>query len=379
MVSKFELSLAKDYVPDWTLVDAVREFFQNALDQETTVEGNAMFWQYDEDRKVLSIGNKKSVLDVQTLLLGTTTKAEDNQTIGQFGEGYKIATLVATRLGKKVVFYNYGAREVWKPRFVKSRRYNGAEVLTFFVDKKYPWTNVPDNNLTIEIHDVTDDEYYEVANANLHMQDAYGYWVSKKGKILTDEDMKGNMYVNGLYICHNEHFHYGYDFKPEYITLDRDRRLIRDFELSWTTSQMWVGIDDSEIGWDSDIVDAASQLVAIDAPDVKYIETNSYQGKTVFEAIAETAYGNFKMAHGENAVPVTSNDEYMATPETHKPIIVKDTLKEVITSSPYYVAPRLITKPSCSQRLREWIDVWRHTLDDVPLNELLSILEDEED
>ena len=211
-MSKYELSLAPDYVPEWGVVEAVRELFQNAIDQQTTLPDNAMFFNYDAEKQLLSVGNKNSVLEVKTLLLGSTTKANDSKTIGQHGEGYKVATLVLTRLGKVVTFYNYGAREVWRPRFVKSRRY-GTQVLTFFVDKKYIWQSVPDNNLLIEIEGITPEEYAKIVESNLHLQDVGDVIETPRGRILEDEKFKGKVFVNGLFVCKYEPYQYGYDFK----------------------------------------------------------------------------------------------------------------------------------------------------------------------
>ena len=108
---KIELSLASDYVPSWTIVDAIRELFQNALDQEVQSPGNKATWSYENG--TFKISNKQSTLTTKTLLLGTSSKSEDTRTIGQFGEGYKIATLVLLRNNKQVTIYNYGLREVW--------------------------------------------------------------------------------------------------------------------------------------------------------------------------------------------------------------------------------------------------------------------------
>jgi len=168
---KIELSLAREYVPSWTISDAVRELYQNALDQETQNPLNTMFWNYDATTETLRVGNQHSTLSTNTLLLGATSKADDENTIGQFGEGYKIATLVLVRNGKRVTFYNYGAREVWKPRFVKSRRLN-ADVLTFFIDKEAVWKSVPDNDLMIEINGITEQEWNEqIVPSNLRLCD----------------------------------------------------------------------------------------------------------------------------------------------------------------------------------------------------------------
>ena len=128
---KYELSISADYVPDWGTTEAMREFFQNAIDEETRDSSNKMFFEYDPNEQIVRIGNKHSDLDIKTLLFGVTTKKEDREMIGNHGEGYKIATVVLLRMGKSVVFRNYCRKEIWRPRLVKSRKYDGVMVPTF--------------------------------------------------------------------------------------------------------------------------------------------------------------------------------------------------------------------------------------------------------
>lgn len=131
---KYELSISADYVPEWGVTEAIREFFQNSIDEETRDASNKMFFDYDAENRTVRIGNKHSELDIKTLLFGVTTKSGDKEMIGNHGEGYKIATVVLLRLGKTVVFQNYCRREIWRPRLVNSKRYGGIQVPTFFVD-----------------------------------------------------------------------------------------------------------------------------------------------------------------------------------------------------------------------------------------------------
>lgn len=71
---KFELSISADYVPEWGVTEAVREFFQNSIDEETRDSSNKMFFDYDAINQTIRIGNKHSELDIKTLLFGVTNK-----------------------------------------------------------------------------------------------------------------------------------------------------------------------------------------------------------------------------------------------------------------------------------------------------------------
>ncbi|MCP1184909.1 hypothetical protein [Paenibacillus sp. 1781tsa1] len=364
-MSKYELSLSKDYVPSWTVVDAVRELFQNALDQQTVKSNNEMFFDYDNQKQVLCIGNKSSILDVRTLLLGSSTKRNDPNTIGQFGEGYKIATLVLTRLEKKVTFYNYGVREVWNPRFVKARRYGGEEILTFFIDKKFIWNKVPDNDLTITIEGITQDEYKEIVDSNLHLQDVGKIIESRLGRVLEEERYRGKVFVNGLFVCDYNEYTQGYDFKPEYINIDRDRKLADSFQLRWLSSKMLKGVDS----------DRTLDLIKNNAADVQYIASVDGSDK-----LFDKVYEDFLDENGESAIPVTNQDDYnrISKSATHKPVYVSESYASSIKKSHKYTVPliKVDLKETINSRLVKWLDLHKQSLSNKAIRQLEEIIDD---
>lgn len=368
-MSKFELSVSKDYVPGWGIVDAVRELFQNALDQQTTVSGNKMFFGYDPKESRLTIGNKKSVLTTSSLLLGSSTKRGDDDTIGQFGEGYKIATLILCREGKEVTFYNYGAKEVWKPRFVKSRRYK-SEILTFFVDKKFMWTSVPDNDLSIVIDNITEEEYEEIVKSNLHLSGYGENFETENGSVLLDPSQKGNVYVNGLFICNHEPYHYGYNFKPQDIKLDRDRKLVSDFNLQWLASKIW-----ASSGHNDEMVIIIAELAAKNAADVRFLTESVYGAQ--LKAVADTAYRLFVEEHGPNAYPVSNMHEMSGLSEHLKPVIVSESHLRLLKMSGMFREPVRVRPPSFKDKVTYWLDTWEKQIDVDAVDELKSIIEAE--
>jgi len=326
-MGKYELTISKNYVPDWGVKEAVRELFQNALDQETVTPDNAMFFAYDEDTGVLEIGNKHSVLEPASLLLGQTSKLNDALTIGQFGEGYKLAMLILLRNDLTVTFYNYGKREIWKPRFVNSRRYK-QEVLTVFTEKQI-WGKIPENSLIIKIDGIDSDLYEEIIESNLHLSGIEEYRESQKyGKLLEDEDLKGKIFVNGLFVTEDASLEYGYDFLPQVLKLKRDRSMISSFDLKTTITNLWNDLE-------GDNKNEMAKMIVNNTSDLNYVHYN-YNAK---RDMSKEVFDTFKEQHGEDAIAIndeTPIDVFMEEHPNCKPVSVSTNMYDIITNDSRY-------------------------------------------
>ena len=365
-MSRFELSLSASYIEHWGVVEAIRELFQNALDQETENAANKMFFDYDSSEEILRIGNKSSVLTVASLLLGETTKRSNTNTIGQFGEGYKLALLVLARLGKDLSICNYGVKEVWHPKLITSRRYGGKQILVVDVDKVRFWQNVPDNNLVFEVEGITRDEYIAICDSNLHLRPALETLETCYGEILCDDFYKGKIFVKGLFVNEVSNMEYGYNFPPSQVKLDRDRKMVADFDLKWKTSLMWKECGDE-------------RLIALSrdgAPDVSFLENVWSNNADKFKVVAATAYDEFKTTHGEKAYPVTTQEDIerivkRVGEDAVKPIIVTSAYKEAITTSVAFKDEDASLEeieeeeiPTPTERLQTFLDEYHGGMDD---------------
>ncbi len=358
-MSKIELTIAPNYVPTCTFVDAIRELFHNALDQQEQNPENVASWDYDEEAETFTIRNATSKLTAASLLLGQTTKADDKSTIGQFGEGYKIATLVLLREGKNVVFYNYGAREIWRPRFVKSRRF-GTDILTFFTEKKAAWDKVPSADLEIVVEGITPDEYYEeIVPSNLHLR--YDYKVLEETVYGNVIDLPGKVFVNGLYVCDYKPYTYGYNFKPEHIQLDRDRKMVSDFDLRWMASKMWSTCKDT---------DKVLEMIADGKADVAYLDSVMYASSW-----RDLAAEKFKSVYGPEAIPVTSQEELDNVPTGYKGVVVSESYNSLIRGSSSFVMPAP-DDASPVDDLQDWYDSIKHKLDSDEQEQFEAIMDD---
>lgn len=317
---KYELSISADYVPEWGIVEAVREFFQNALDEEVRDSSNKMFFSYDRENEKLTIGNKHSELDIKSLLLGNTSKNDNPETIGKHGEGYKIASTVLLRCGKQIVFNNYCRREVWRPRLVKSRKYDGMLVPTFFVETAAVWEKVPEHSLLIEIAGVTAEEYEQIRQSNLHLQ-KYEKITTMYGEILTEKSFSGKVYVGGLYICEEPKLDIGVNFKPNFVRLERDRSMVDSFDIQWYASRM---------------VETSGAKEQIKK------SMDSYSGKFIYCECVPALLKNeiaedFINENGAKAVPVANQkDLELMKKRGWKPVITSEIKRDVILSSEYF-------------------------------------------
>lgn len=358
-MTKFELPLAITYVPNWGCVEAFRELFQNALDNEIENPDNKMGLVYDEDTEVLSITNKTSSLSADSLLLGCSTKSNNVNTIGQHGEGYKIAFMVLLRNNKTVTVQNYGAKELWSVRLVNSKRYNNQPITTIFVDKAHIWKKVPDNDLTITVGGVTKEDWDAIVKSNLHLRKQEVECIEcTNGRILTQKSEKGNIYVKGLFIHNNPQFMYGYDFEPRVISLDRDRKLVDTIKTSFETSNLWVDAASKSSKYKEIMTDMFYKNVQ----DVKYITESFTAGfSDARNALAE----KFIEEHGEDAIPVSNDAEYNEVKDSGKtPVIVNAEVASAIKQSDYATTVVVEKKKSVKELFTEFMGEISNVLTD---------------
>ena len=308
-MKRYELGLAKGYVSDWGVQEALRELTQNGIDQEVSVEGNTFSIDYDEEKMEMRLCNKKSVLNKSTLLLGCSSKADDSSTIGKFGEGYKLAVLVLLRNGYDVRIENYGARELWKFRFARLKKYDKVESLVVDIDNKHIWDRVPNNDLTIVISGVDADDFADYNERKIN--DECEVYETSYGKILVDEEYKGKIFVNGLFVCDTENFQYGYSFKPEFINIGRDRNLVNNWDISAVTKAMWL---------ETDNIDEINRLVHSSAPDVEHLKyswnTTRCTGSVTYNRemerkVADSTWNKVKEKHGEVLIARDESEKVM--------------------------------------------------------------------
>ena len=339
MTRKFELTIDSNYVPEWTVQDAIRELFQNAIDQGD--------WSWTYQNGLLVLHNEDAALTPESLLLGNTSKRDDSSKIGQYGEGYKIACLVLVRAGLTVRIHT--GDQVWTPVLQASTKWD-AKLLTFFV------TPAPlRQNLLVTVDGITQEQWEMVEHTNLYVCPYPVLTTTQYGQILSTP---GRVFVNGLWVCDYPEYSYSYNFKPQYLRLGRDRQLVSDFDLRWLASRMWSTCETH--------ADTIIELLARDSADVRYIRE---VGPTFMLSLI--AYQYFINEHGEDAIPVSNQKEFDNAKSTHKPVIVNETYKNLLLACSMFKLP----EGFFDNKLKRWQRKYGHMLDEEATEELEKIIE----
>lgn len=300
LTKSYELPLTRDYVRSWTAVEAVREILQNALDYG---RGKLNYHIHDTGIRIESPGAR---LEPRTLLLGCTSKADDAAAIGSFGEGYKIALLVLAREGVTVTVENCGV--IWTPRFAPSETF-GEEVLVideFVHDEWKP------QGVSFDITGLDENDIVKIVANTLQLQvDIGATYKVLQGEVLLAQP--GKLYVNGLFVS-DTGLEYGYNVKPEFLKLERDRQTVSSFDLKWLTKDMWFA---------ANIPTTVAEMMEKGVEDVEYANYNCP------ELVKEACFKAFNEKH-PGAVAVKSQAELDKLIETHM-------VKEVRVYSGAYV------------------------------------------
>lgn len=334
------------------MAHAVRELIQNALDSDSPFVWEIM--NEGDENHSLVLNSEFTVLTAQTLLLGATSKSESKDSIGSFGEGYKIALLVLTRMGYDVEMRN--GHNLWKPRFRYNQKF-GEELLV--IDE----TSLPDKTnkgLTFVVHGLSSSDIEEVRASCLHMQESVGQKkTTQYGDILMERPHK--LYVGGLFVCETE-LAYGYNVKPEFLKLERDRQTVSAWDLKSMTRDMWFETGE----WDF-----IAGLISNGVPDVEYAEYTST------EMVREACYRHFRQKY-PGAIAAKNQEELKAlvAQGMERVVVVKEVMYANVTRAPGYLREPRIKVLSPHERLQAWFDESKYHMHDKIKNSFRAIIEE---
>lgn len=366
----YELTLTPNYVSDWTFNDAIRELIQNGTDQEILDKSNKFSIDYDYKSKTLRLTNTKSKLKINTLLLGRSSKADNEDTVGQFGEGYKIAALVLNRLGKSFTIYNNERNEVWTSRFKNSEKWL-EKILAFYVEK----ATTPNDGLVIEVGNVTADEYNGLCDTWIGFYDGLDKIETTYGDILLDEEMQNRIFVNGLAVECSADMEYGYDFKPKYIKLERDRKTCDWWNAGGITSKM---VAEAMLNGKIEF-ERVERLVESDCDDVRNLEYNTSLGsvKEVQKRLIESFDKQHKKPY---SIPVREQSDIdVIKAYGGNPVVVPYKVANLLKDETSKRIQELITAPvgkslTLKERFQRWYDAYSSKLGDGARQELAELI-----
>jgi hypothetical protein len=291
---KFELSISADYLPNWGMLEGVREILQNGRDAET--EFSAKLHVSVRNNDTLVVQNDGCTIPREAFLMGHTSKVARGDLIGKFGEGFKLGILALLRAGHAVKIRN--GSEVWIPEIVQSERYN-SRVLAFEVSKGRKDTD----RVQIEIAGITDAMYandikprflwLSRAVANCTKTDA--------GTLLRDPAYKGKIYVKGILVEEKPTLTVGYDLHD--ADVDRDRRMVSSWDFGWKTRQIWR----EAIAREPDLFGQFHEILESNGPEVQNFD--AYDARQMSPEFMQHCTDEFTKLYGDKAFPVANLGE----------------------------------------------------------------------
>ena len=370
----YELTLTPNYVSDWDFNNAMRELIQNGIDQQAMDRNKEFSISYDEISRKLTLRNSgNSMLKINTLLLGKSSKANNDDTVGQFGEGYKIAALVLNRSGKTFTVYNNEKKEVWETRFKNSEKWK-EKILAFYISKR----ETEEKGLCIEIGNVSCDEFNGLYDVWIKLGgDDYEKVETKYGEIITDEDYSGRVYVNGLFVNCNSDLKYGYNFKPKYINLERDRKTCDSWNVEEITSLM---IAEGMVKGDIPI-ETVERMVKENADDVYHFEFNTYEHdvKEVQKMLIESFDNQNPQPY---SIPVNTQEQIKKVKAYGgNPVVVPDKVAKLLKNETNKRLEELSKLPvsktmTLKERFSLWYDIYAEKIEQMGREELKRLIEE---
>ena len=283
-------TISPEYCPAWGIKEALRELIQEGLDVEA-VHGCQV--SFSQENGYFIIKDNGPGLEMSSLVMGISTKRGHEATIGQFGEGLKLACLVLARLGRYVLIESRD-RQI-KPVIDKSPVFN-CDVLAFVIEECSPRVG------TIIKVQASEEEVKEAMGLFLRLSNK-DFYVPGAGRATESDRIflpGGYIFVQGVVVTvpdRSAEFLFSYNFKNKELQ-GRDRWAIDLSVISGLIREVWATCSNAEMI------------------------------KMLLEAIKENKYSYLEVSRG--LVPSYLTDSYKdvwqeVTNEVFHKVLIKDT------------------------------------------------------
>lgn len=223
------------YLPDWGVKEALREIYQNFKDfGEYSEETRDCIGEDGTANTLVTLRNSFIPEDLTFLQIGKSGKRNDSSKIGEHGEGLKMAMLVLTRMKHAVNIYT--------PEYILcGDKYDDPDLGECFGISKAKDPSTESHGLKMQFT-VPKKDYDLYHKCDLKDEDVI-FRDSYHGAIVAKN--KGDIYVGGIFVCNLPGYKHAFDFPPDKIQLDRDRKVPGSWDVKYHANNIisaWGGI-----------------------------------------------------------------------------------------------------------------------------------------
>ena len=218
--------IGENYLKDWGIQEALREIYQNFIDYGTFTQKIGTVVKYNDINYVtVTLSNEFKPDNFSFLKIGESQKDDKENSIGQHGEGLKMAFLIFLRLNYFIELKgnNHKIRPIWQEQPILG---------TTLALKFKPF----ESNSNFYVGFTIPKSEFDYFNNNLIKKKDIIYSNSYHGDIV-DKPI-GNIYSGKLFVCNLKNIKKSYNFPPARLKLDRDRKVPGSFEVSYHSSKI---------------------------------------------------------------------------------------------------------------------------------------------
>jgi len=339
------LPISSNYVNHWGFWEAIREILQNAIDTKNYNVSRM------EPSGILKIKSLAGAMNLSTLMLGESSKRDDEESIGKYGEGYKLALLVLCREGYDVLIKN--GFDCWRVSIENHPQLN-VECLTINVFRDVYIDEGDENEVSFIINGLGSDQF-QLIDENYIDKDMNNFAVEAENDgsycfEYSQYDEPKKVFVGGLFVCdlpESDDYHYSYNFAPNILELDRDRKSVDSFYLQYEATKLLSSAGEFEL------LASMANSGATDVSDYYKISPTggSYcaggETETTNEdQVQKFALEGFIKNHGEKAYPLLSNMDSDRTKAITEQCIELGLTPVTVTKALYDMLPKELKKIS---------------------------------